>query len=103
MAYLSRKFEVIALLRELYFKINIFDTPLSFVKAGSQGRSSLFFGGFNPILAMKKDVVDTFKPYKSGFYLLRDVLQPVRGVANVFKGLFYAGISPVIFIFNTVR
>lgn len=62
------------LLIETYYKLNPFD---DYHPSDEQNRlefqfASEFLSAFNPFIAMAKDVRDTFKPYKSAFYLRRD-------------------------------
>ncbi len=103
-AYLARKFRFIKQLRSLYFKYNKLDSELMIAASDPRPKRSPFFlGGLNPILAMKKDFVDTFKPYKANYYILRDLTQPVRGVGNFVRGLFNIVAAPLIFLGNTVR
>lgn len=103
-AYLARKFQFFHWLRSRYFKFNKFDDELIMRARDPRSRLSPYFlGGLNPLLAMKKDVVDTFKPYKSNYYILRDLIQPVRGVGNIVKGLFNTVVAPLIFLANVPR
>lgn len=48
-------------------------------------------------------MVDTFKPYKSGFYVWRDILQPLRGLGNIIKGAAYLIAAPLLFLYDIVR
>lgn len=38
-----------------------------------------------PLHAIKKDIADTLKPYKSAYHLRRDFLQPVYGIGNLLR------------------
>ncbi len=60
-------------------------------------------GGLQPIADMGKDVVDTFKPYKSFYYAKRDFLQPIRGLVNIARGIGILVGAPMIFLGNMVR
>jgi len=51
--------------------------------------SSQLTGAFQPLADMAKDVADTFKPYRSKFYVKRDGLQPLYGLLNIAKGVLY--------------
>lgn len=44
-------------------------------------------GGFQPLMDMHKDLVNTFRPYKSWKHVEQELLQPVRGLGNVFAGI----------------
>ena len=39
--------------------------------------------GINPLADMRKDFIDTFKPYKSWHHVRGDLFQPAHGVANI--------------------
>lgn len=104
LAFLARKFYFIDQLRSLYFKYNKFDGELITVAQDPRSKLSPYFlGGLNPLLAMGKDFVDTFKPYKSGYYVQRDFLQPLRGLGNIVRGVFNIVATPLMFLVNTVR
>lgn len=60
-------------------------------------------GGLQPIADIYKDLIDTFKPYKSRYYIRRDFFQPIIGLKNILKGLFNLIVAPLLFIINTVR
>jgi hypothetical protein len=62
-----------------------------------------FVGSFQPMADMLKDVIDTVKPYKSSYGLKRDILQPIRGITNVAKGVAILIATPVLFVANAVR
>lgn len=62
-----------------------------------------FLGAFHPWISMFKDVVDTLKPYKSGFHVWRDLLQPIRGLGNIIKGVVYIPTTIALFIFELIR
>jgi uncharacterized membrane protein len=101
---LARKFYIIDQLRTLYFKYNKFDGELIAVARDPRSkRSPYFLGGLNPLLSMGKDFVDTFKPYKSAYYVQKDLLQPLRGLGNIVRGVFNIIATPLIFLVNTVR
>lgn len=55
-------------------------------------------GAFQPLADMAKDAMDTFKPYRSWWYVRRDALQPIFGIGNVFKGIGYVLASLLLFI-----
>ena len=61
------------------------------------------YGSFQPFVSIGKDFIDTFKPYKSGRYALRDFLQPFRGIGNILKGAFSIVGGVVEFLVETVR
>jgi hypothetical protein len=46
-----------------------------------------FLGTLRPFAKMAKDFVDTFRPYYSTGKIKRDLLQPIRGVANILRGI----------------
>ncbi|MBA2653938.1 MAG: hypothetical protein H0U71_02585 [Gammaproteobacteria bacterium] len=103
---LAKKIGPVGDLRNLYYKYNKFDDLFSEEGGDPRDTNKLSFyilGGFNPLLAMRKDFVDTFKPYKSRFYIARDFLQPFRGIGNILKGVFNILVSPVLFLANTFR
>lgn len=54
------------------------------VQLGTQMKGSL-----QSFADMKKDLVDTFKPYRSNWYAKRDAKQPFYGIYNFFKGIGY--------------
>ncbi len=58
--------------------------------------SDQFKGALQPLFDMAKDAVDTFKPYRSNFYVRRDALQPVFGLANILKGILYLLTVPLL-------
>lgn len=55
-------------------------------------------GAFQPLADMAKDAVDMFKPYRSWWYVKRDILQPIFGIGNFFKGVGYVLASLALFI-----
>jgi hypothetical protein len=57
---------------------------------------------FQPFLNMRKDAVDTFKPYKSSSQVIRDFLQPLKGLQNIIKGLCIAVSCPYVLLCNIV-
>lgn len=102
--FIARKVPFVEFLDKLYYKYNKFDSFLN--SSGRDPRSSkspYFLGGLNPLIAMGKDFLDTFKPYKSRFYIFRDLLQPLRGLGNVIRGLFNLIATPILFLINTAR
>lgn len=105
LAFLARKIYFIDQLRSLYFKYNKFDGELITVAQDPRSikLSPYFLGGLNPLLAMGKDFVDTFKPYKSNYYVQKDILQPLRGLGNIVRGIFNIIATPLIFLVNTIR
>lgn len=56
---------------------------------------------------MRKDIVDTFKPYKSlSYHLLRDLFQPLRALKNILMGLLLPVLGFIclaILIYNRLR
>jgi hypothetical protein len=52
---------------------------------------------FQPFLAMSKDMIDTFKPYKGYYQSNRDFLLPVRGLANIVGSILVLAIMLVTF------
>ncbi|MBA2655689.1 MAG: hypothetical protein H0U70_01745 [Tatlockia sp.] len=93
--------KIAELLVRSYYHLNAFDDPLKIF--GKESSWSLVLGGLNPLLAMTKDLVDTFKPYKSNFYIWRDLLQPLRGLSNVIKGLLNLALAPLLLAVDTLR
>lgn len=57
-------------------------------------------GGLQPVFDMRKDYVDTFKRYKVGMHVLRDLGQPIFGIGNVIKGALTLGLTPVVFVLD---
>jgi hypothetical protein len=55
-------------------------------------------GSFQPLADMGKDLVDTFKPYRSNWYAKRDAKQPLYGTYNFFKGIVYIFASLLLLI-----
>lgn len=99
---LGKKIPFLGYLRQLYFRFNKFDNELlTSAKDPRFKFAPYFLGGFNPLLGMAKDFIDTFKPYKSGFYVQRDFIQPLRGLGNIVSGLFHVIVSPLLFLTNT--
>lgn len=49
------------------------------------------FHFLQPLAYMFKDFKDTFKPYKSPFYLEEDLLQAANGVMNIIDGVYNIG------------
>lgn len=45
------------------------------------------FHFLQPLVYMGKDYNDTFKPFKSSFYIKRDLLQPIHGAINIYNGI----------------
>lgn len=102
--YLSKKIRPLKYLADFYYKINKFDDPsITFGKDPRDPLRPYFLGGFNPVLSIGKDSVDTFKPYKSNFYFFRDLIQPFRGLGNIVKSIFNLVISPLLFVANTLK
>lgn len=66
-------------------------------------RGQQILGGLQPIADMGKDFIDTFKPYKAGYHVKRDFLQPLRGVGNIAKGVANLICVSPLFLGNTVR
>jgi hypothetical protein len=60
-------------------------------------------GGLQPLADILKDVVDTFKPYKSSYHVKRDLLQPIRALGNIVKGIILITAAPLFFIGDMVR
>jgi hypothetical protein len=69
----------------------------------SYGMLDQLLGILQPFADMRKDAVDTFKSYKSNFYIKRDALQPIHGLGNVLSGALNILVSPLVFVGNTVR
>jgi hypothetical protein len=44
------------------------------------------FHFLQPLAYMGKDYMDTFKPFKSSYYIKRDLLQPIHGLINIYNG-----------------
>jgi hypothetical protein len=61
-------------------------------------KQSKILGGFQPIMDMAKDFIDTFKPYKSSSYLVRDLTQPLRGIGNTLVGIGYFFVAFIPFL-----
>lgn len=110
-AYFARKFQFVNRLRSLYFELNKFDSELGYATGDPRDTAqddlsipfSYLWGGLNPLLGMKKDLIDTLKPYKSNFYVFKDLLQLVSGIGNTIKGVFNCVFSPLIFLVNIFR
>lgn len=66
-------------------------------------RGERLLGGFQPIADMNKDFVDTFKPYKSFYYVGRDALQPFRGLGNIARGVGSLVGAILLFIGKTIQ
>ncbi|HLB41326.1 MAG TPA: hypothetical protein VJN02_00490 [Gammaproteobacteria bacterium] len=60
-------------------------------------------GGLQPFADMVKDVVDTFKPYKSEWYAGRDAAQLIYGVVNISIAALSVIGTLGLFILNTTR
>lgn len=74
-------------------------TPEEGEKERNRGISNQLTGAFQPVVDMAKDAADTFKPYRSRYYVRRDALQPLYGIGNVFKGLLYLiALIPIAFL-----
>jgi hypothetical protein len=52
-----------------------------------------------PLRYLFKDLVDTFKPYKSNSHIKKDALKPIAGIKDIFIGLGAAVIYPLAVIF----
>ncbi|MFA5960848.1 MAG: hypothetical protein WC785_10075 [Tatlockia sp.] len=63
------------------------------MKLFSKGR----YHFLQPLAYMVKDGIDTFKPYKSPYYIKRDLFQPFHGVANLSNGLKNIGSGIICF------
>lgn len=46
-----------------------------------------FIGALQPIFDSSRDFLKTFQPYRSRFHILKDLLQPLHGLANMLHGL----------------
>lgn len=102
--YLVGKIGAVNQLYVWYFKYNKFDDQLSSSGGDPRlGYASSFLGGLNPLFSIKKDFLDTFRPYKARFYIYRDMIQPLRGFGNVIRGLFNMVASLVLLVVNTFR
>jgi|GEM_PF-3851340 len=105
-AYLTRKIPFLSKISECYYKVNKFDAADNAEGVDPRGTGILpyLLGGFNPLINMRKDFIDTFKPYKSGsYFILRDLIQPFRGIGNMFRGVFNVITSPILLLINTLR
>lgn len=60
-------------------------------------------GGLQPLADMYKDLIDTFKPYKTSYHFKRDLLQPISGIGNLFKGVATVVGAFCLFLGNTIR
>ena len=56
---------------------------------------SQLLGGLQPLVDIGKDLINTFKPYKSFSYFIEDLKQPLRGVGNMLKGIGYIAVTPL--------
>ncbi|GEM_PF-4287593 len=68
--------------------------------------SQQLLGALQPIVDIDKDFVDTFKPYKTGYFgyhAVRDFLQPLRGIGNTLKGVATILITPLVFLYDTIE
>lgn len=104
--FLARKIGFVERKVEFYYEHNSFDRPLfsdDLDPRKEDSELSLMWGGLNPFITMKKDFVDTFKPYPSIHFFYKDLLLPARGVGNLIKGVSYLVLSPIIFLLNTCR
>lgn len=64
-------------------------------------RGGWFTGAFQPLADMVKDFSDTFKPYKAKrYYIKRELLQPLRGLGNIARGVGIIVAVPFIFAFS---
>lgn len=61
-----------------------------------------FKGSVQPLADIGKDFIDTFKPYRRPGQALRDFLQPLYGLGNVFKGLAYILLLVPLFLIGLV-
>ncbi len=94
-----------AFISDTYYKYNKFD---DYHDSGGEdprhnNMAPEFLGAFHPWLSMAKDVVDTIKPYKSGFHVWRDLIQPIRGIGNIIKGAAYLPTTIGLFVFEFFR
>ena len=62
-----------------------------------------FIGALQPIASMANDIQYTFKPYKSPRDFVMDIVQPIRGLGNILRGLANIVAAPLFFLGNTVR
>lgn len=94
-----------SIISDTYYKYNKFDDYHDSRGADNKPDELApeFLGAFHPWLSMFKDVVDTLKPYKSGFHVWRDLLQPIRGLGNIIKGASYIPTTIALFLFELVR
>lgn len=65
-----------------------------------KSKQQQLIGGFQPFADMAKDFIDTFTPYRSGWYAGRDFLQPIYGLGNLLKGSLYLATVVLIFLFS---
>lgn len=106
--YLRRKISIINTLYLKYFadenRISVFlNADQYYVLHDMEpitGFKAYLVGPFQTFLDMWKDAADTIKPYKGGYQIIRDALQPVYGLGNVIKGVLYTVAAPLTFLVN---
>lgn len=68
------------------------------------GEYDQLLGALQPIADIWKDIIDINKPYKSKlFYVLREILQPLFGIAHLLRGTFNLTGATAVFFVNTIR
>lgn len=72
-------------------------------KPKSYSKKQQFLGGFQPLINIKNEIVDTVKPYKSSYHFWKDAAQPSRGVGNVLAGLGKIGAIPALAIADMIN
>lgn len=60
-------------------------------------------GAFQPLADMYKDFRDAFTAYKAPYQKRNNLMQPLRGLGNIFKSLGILLGAPLFFLINTVR
>lgn len=109
MQFLADKISFINTLYNKYFEINPFDkrfdledSTFTLLSRGYTKPRDQFLSGFNPLITTVTDFFDTFTPYPNRDSFLKDLIQPLRGLGNIIRGIFNFVISPVIFIINVL-
>jgi len=86
-------------LRSGYFKYNTLDDDVceqheapSYETYSTEGQKTSpnfyrIIGGFHPIISAEKDFLETFSRYHGASNVLSDLLQPLRGVGNIVRGI----------------
>jgi hypothetical protein len=63
----------------------------------------LLLGPLQSFLDIRKDFIDTLKPYKAPYQALRDLSQPIRGLINILKGVISVVASPLVLLVNLLK